>query len=108
MFNSPQEWVMNRKTRGKPCRCSGCLSPGIIRVNDLNLGVKGLMYSAKTDKVFETTLRFCIQRRCVQNITSRYHNIKPLRVLEVQKDANVTLEVSEIAHFTSEGFSIRQ
>ena len=42
-FNKSQEWTLSRKFKGKPCRCSGCLLPNMIRVNYLNLSVKGLL-----------------------------------------------------------------
>ena len=43
-FNSEQEWFFTRKAMGKPARCSGCLKPSVIKITDLHLRVKGLLF----------------------------------------------------------------
>ena len=53
-FNSEQEWFLTRKTMGKPARCSDCLQPGAIKITDLHLRVKGLLFLERDNRVVET------------------------------------------------------
>ena len=85
-FNSKQEWFLTRKTMGKPARCSGCLKPGAIKITDLHLRVKGLLFLERDNKVVETNLRFCLNKSCCLNIESLRNNIQLLKSLMIKKD----------------------
>ena len=91
-FGKQQEWYLCRKVRGRPSRCSGCITPKVILIGDLHLSVKGLLFLEEKRRVIETN--FCIKNRCVREIRSRYNNIRPLSELKVKMStdlSNVTL-----------------
>ncbi len=77
-FNEQQQWILERKTAGRPGRCSGCMEKDMIRVGDVHFAVKGLFYDEPKDKIHNTTLRFCLNEGCVKNISSSRHNIRPM------------------------------
>ena len=78
-FNSEQEWLLIRKTMSKPARCSGCLKPGAIKMTDLHLRMKGLLFLERDNRVAETNLRFCLNKSCCLNIESSRNNTQPLK-----------------------------
>ena len=107
-FNPEQEWFLTRKTMGKPARCSGCLKPGAIKITDLHLRVKGLLFLERENRVVETNLRFCLNKSCCLNIESSRNNIQPLKSLAIKKDPLLaTLSQEEIRSVQLEGFKIQ-
>ena len=62
------------------------------------------MYLHKHEKVVETTLRFCLGKFCVTNISSTLHNIQPFRDDVVYKDPILSRE--QRAKIQVEGFII--
>ena len=64
-FNSEQEWFLTRKSMGKSARCSGCLKPGAIKITDLHLRVKGVVFLERKNRVVETNLQFCLNKAAV-------------------------------------------
>ena len=78
--NDPQVWFLGRKTRGRAARCSGCLVANSIRVGDLHLFVKGLLWDEKHKRIHHQNLNFCSRKSCVTKITSACNNIRPLDI----------------------------
>ena len=66
--------------------------------------VDGLLYVAKNDAVYETTLRFCAKAKCVTDIRSKMNNIRNLASMEVQVDGSLILTEEERADLMQEGF----
>ena len=108
-FETEQIWYLSVKKSGAPSRCSGCMVPKQIKIGDLHLYVKGLLYLEKDDRVAETKLRFCLKRKCVTNINSSYNNIRPLNLdCAVKKDPLLgKLSKEEVANVELEGFKIQ-
>ena len=79
-FECEQIWYLPAKRSGAPSRCSGCMVPKQITNGDLHLHVKGLLYLEKDDRVVETKLRFCLERKCLTNINSSYNNIRSMNL----------------------------
>ena len=50
---------------GKSARCSGCLKPGAIKITDLHLRVKGVVFLERENRVVETNLQFCLNKAAV-------------------------------------------
>ena len=88
-FDSPQNWYVGRKTSYTSARCSGCMEEGAIKCGDIHLYVKGLLFLDKSSEVVETTLRFFPKKKCVQEIHSSKHNIRPLEKNKVKKDPHL-------------------
>ena len=86
-FNHEQKWMLNRKSSTKPSRCSGCLQPGALKFGDLHLVVRGLLLLDKTNaiRVEHTDLRFHLRKKCVSNIISGKHNIRPFEDITSKK-----------------------
>ena len=83
--------------------------PKRIKIGDLHLYVKGLLYLEKDDRVVETKLRFCLKRKCVTSISSSYNNRRPLNLdCAVKKDPLLgKLSKEEAANVELEGFKIQ-
>lgn len=89
--NDPQVWYIGRKTRGRAARCSGCLVTNMIRIGDLHLYVKGLLWDENKKRIHHQNLNFCLRKSCVTKIKSACNNIRPLDVdLEtIKKSCNL-------------------
>ena len=93
---------------GKPARCSGCLKTGAIKITDLHLRVKGLLFLERDNRVVKTNLRFFLNKSCCLNIESPRNNIQPLKSLVIKKDPLLgTLSQEEIINVQLEGFKIQ-
>ena len=108
-FETEQIWYLSVKKSGAPSRCSSCMVPKQIKIGDLHLYVKGLLYLEKDDRVVETKLRSCLKRKCVANINSSYNNIRPLNLdCAVKKDPLLgKISKEEVANIELEGFKIQ-
>ena len=73
---------------------------------DLHFYTKGLLYLHIHGKVVETTLRFCMNKSCVTNITSTVTNVRPLIDFQVYKDPLIKLPREQRANIQVEGFTI--
>ena len=106
--DDPQVWYLSKKTRGRPARCSGCLAQNMVRISDLRLSVKGLFFDRKKNKVHQASLRFCVNKKCVTDIKSRCHNIKPLpTATSIKKSPDLgILSPDEKANIQVEGFQV--
>ena len=82
------------------------LVQGVIKYSNLHLYTKGILYLHKHEKVVETTLRFCLSKFCVTNITSTLNNIQPFADNVVYKDPNFILSREQSAEVQVEGFII--
>ena len=99
---------MTRTTPGKPARCSGCLKLGAIKITDLHLKVKGLLFLERDNRAVEANLRFCLNKSCCLNIESSRNNIQPLKSLMIKKHPLLeTLSQEEIINVQLEGFKIQ-
>ena len=107
-FESEQILYLSAKKSGALSRCSSCMVPKQIKIGNLHLYVKGLLYLGKEDRLVETKLRFCLKRKCVTNINSSYNNIRPLQFdCAVKKDPLLgKLSKEEVADVELEGFKI--
>ena len=106
--HSKQERFLTRKTMGKSARFSGCLKPGAIKMTDLYLRVKGLLFLERNSRVVETNLRFCLNKSCCLNIESSRNNMQPLKSIVIKKDPLLgTLSQEEIITVQLEGFKIQ-
>ena len=70
---------------GKPATCSGCLKPGVIKITDLHMRVKGLLFLERDNRAVETNLRFRLNKSCCLNIESSRNNTQPLKSLVIKK-----------------------
>ena len=84
--------------------------PKQIKVGDLPLYVKGLLYLEKDDRVVETKLRFYLKIKCGTNINSSYNNMRPLNLYcAVKKEPLLgKLSKEEVANVELEGFKIQR
>ena len=107
-FNSEQELFLTRKIMGKPAICSGCLKPGAIKITNLYLRVKGLLFLERDNRVLKTNLRFCLNKSCCLNTEILRNNIQPLKSLVIKSDPLLgTLSQEEIINVQLEGFKIQ-
>ena len=88
---------LGRKTRGRAARCSSCLVTNMIRIGDLHLCVKGLLWDEKKKRIHHQNLNFCLRKICVTEIKSACNNIRPLDVDEttIKKSSNLGLLTRE-------------
>ena len=105
-FDIINDWYVGIKRSQKPCRCGGCLVVGIIKCGDLHLFTKGILYLPKQNKVVETTMRFCVKRSCVQNITSSFTNIRPMLETQLKRQPASQLTVDQQGRLQVEGFTV--
>ena len=105
-FWKKNKWFIGVKSSNTPATCSGCLKKGVIKYGNLHLYTKGILYLHKHEKVVETTLRFCLSKFCVANITSTLNNIQLLADDIVYKDLNLILWREQRAEVQVEGFSM--
>ena len=103
-FNKEQEWFLTRKASGRSAKCSGCLKKKIV-VGDLHIAVKGL-FVIDSLKAVECTLRYCIDRSCVQK-SSRRTSIRPKTDGELYMDPKISLSRTENELVKDRGFSLR-
>ena len=105
MVEPNQIWYLSVKKSGAPSRCFGCMVRKQMKIGDLHLYVKGLLYLGKDDRVVETKLRFCLKKKCVTNINSSYNNIRPLNVdCAVKKNPLLgKLSKAELEGFKNQG-----
>ena len=107
-YNTQHPWYVKIKTSVTPATCTGCLQPDAIKMNDLHIATKGLLYVKKNDKGVNTELRFCPKKECVQDIKSPYTNIRPLAdPMKVQLDRSQEISVEHRANLQIEGFQIQ-
>ena len=108
-FETEQICYLSLKKSGAHSRCSGCMVPKQIKIGDLHLYVKGLLYLEKADRVVKTKLPFCLKIKCVTNISSSYNNMRPLNLdCAVKKDPLLgKLSKEEAANVELEGFKIQ-
>ena len=93
---------------GKPARCFRCLKPGAIKITDLHLRVKGLLFLERDNRVVETNLRFSLNKSRCLNIESSRNNIQLLKSLVIKKDPLFgTLSQKEIINVQLRGFKIQ-
>ena len=101
--DAAQVWRLERKS-GKKSMCSSCLKRNILTSGMVHAVVDGLLYVAKNDAVYETTLRFCAKAKCVTDIRSKMNNIRNLASMEVPVDGSLILTEEERADLMQEGF----
>ena len=93
---------------GKPARCSGCLKPGAIKITDLHLRTKGLLFLERDNRVVETNLRFCLNKSYYLNIESSRNNMQSLKPLMIKKHPLLEiLSQEEIINVQLKGFKIQ-
>ena len=92
------------KSSNAPATSSGCLKKGVIKYGNLHIYTKGILYLHKHEKLVETTLRFCLSKFCVTNITSTLNNIQPFADDVVYKEPNLILLREQRAEVQVEGF----